>query len=171
MSLPRVTTIIKEAGLMPFMPDTSVAMERGTAVHYATAYSDKGTLDESTVSRNIMPYLMQWRRFLTEQKVKIKLIEQHVQDDTLGYQGTFDREVELDSDDWLFDIKTGTKSDWHGIQLAAYHHAHGKRHLKRGNLYLTETTYKLEQCKSRDDWHDFQAALRLHHRRTQWNLL
>lgn len=173
MPLPRVTEIIAAAGLMPKWNggDPYAAMERGTAVHLATAYDDEGDLDEASITPEIWPYIEAYRRFRQESGVHILAIEREVRDETVGYVGHYDRLVRFNGADWVLDLKTGAPAPWHAIQLAAYRAAVGRMALKRGCLYLTPPSWKLVECNNRADWRIFLAALTLYQWRESCNLL
>ena len=166
--LPRVTEILKAAGMIDASHFTDFARERGTAVHMATAYNDLFTLDETTVDPIILPYLEEWRHWKIQHQVHVLKVEQEIVDETLGYVGHYDRIVMLNGDEWLIDIKCGAAAPWHAIQLAAYDNGQGR---KRGCVYINPPSLKLTPYTDRADWSVFRAALSLYHWRRQCNLL
>ncbi len=111
---PGVTATIRSAGLMGWTPNDDWYMERGTAVHAATAMSDRGTLDQDNLDPQIAPYLEAWKAYRRDTGYVPTQIEQIVSDLTIGYCGTMDRDG--------LDIKTGAAAKWHILQAAAYWH-------------------------------------------------
>lgn len=97
------------------------AAERGRDVHTATHLDDLGILDESTVSPEVAPYLMAWRKFRTEKRPKWTRRESIVASRTHQYAGTLDCEGVLDNLRVVGEIKT-TSAVYpaFGVQLAGY---------------------------------------------------
>jgi len=108
-----VTSVIREAGLMPsYKPkDLEWYLAKGTAIHKATELFDKGTLDESTVDPRIIGYLESWQKLSAREFTGIEV---QLADAIYGYAGTIDRLP-------LLDIKSGAPEKWHKIQLGAYY--------------------------------------------------
>lgn len=135
---PGVTTVIREAGLMGWIPDDPFYAERGTAIHEATALWDLGVLDEETLDLQIDPYLDAWKRYrsdMMDPDISL-MIEQIVVNTAVGYCGTMDRAG--------VDIKTGALCKWHILQAAAYYHACPVRPPVWHSVYLKDDgTYKL----------------------------
>jgi hypothetical protein len=179
-NFPSVTTIIKAAGLMPdYSRMDTYARDRGAAVHKAIELHHRGTLDETTVDRSVRPYLdafKQWQVFTKAEPVDngtAPLVEYEIRDELLGYIGHIDLVCTIAGCAWVIDYKAGDVDPWHAIQTAAYWKLY-RLAPKRGTLYLTpdvKPPYKLREHKDSTDWLDFQAALRLMQRRTQWNRL
>lgn len=153
---PGVTSIIRVAGLMGYVPDDQWYAERGSAIHEATALYDKGILDEDTLDPQIVPYLSAWKRYRADNpNWEPDGIERLVHDPIVGYCGTIDRIG--------IDIKTGVHCKWHIVQAAAYWHAFTPRmlswntvHLRdNGNYYLG--IYSAFQLNAA--WRIFCAAL------------
>jgi hypothetical protein len=123
--LPSVTQII--APLYSWLNIPADILERkgrlGTAVHMATEYHDKGTLNEASVSDEVNGYLEAWRKFRRETGFFPATIERKVHNVERGYAGTLDRagvfpnEPEAIS---VIDIKSGAEHDAHGVQIAGY---------------------------------------------------
>ncbi len=105
------TSILDEAGLIrggdPWF------MDRGTAIHKATEFYDRGTLDENTVDPQIAGYLKSWQLFRLDQDYIPIYIELPLSDPVLLYAGTLDRLP-------LIDLKSGAYAPWHSLQVAAY---------------------------------------------------
>lgn len=76
--------------------------EKGHAVHAATEYFDKGTLDLDTVDPQIVGYLDAYRAFRRDLPLDILGIEVRLRHPRYGYSGTIDRIVEGDKHYKLF---------------------------------------------------------------------
>ena len=159
-SLPSVTAILKDAGLIDTRFFNDYAMTRGTFVHQACEMLDLGTLDEDTLDPALFGYVGAYKKFRAECPMVWTEIEHMRADSVLGYAGTPDRV----GDRTVLDIKTGQKQPWHGFQLAAYTmlalNAPLNTLTKRLGLYLKDDgTYKLERYQDRADFDVFKAAL------------
>jgi len=91
----------------------------GHAVHAATAYSDRGTLEESTVDPAVLPRLNQWQRLIADFKPEVFAIEKIVHYKNF-YMGTLDRVLVVEKRVILVDIKSGAKMKHHSLQTSAY---------------------------------------------------
>jgi len=107
-----LTSTIAEAGLISGY-GSDWYMQRGTFIHQATEYWDKGELDESTVDPHIQGYLESWKQFRKDQNYKPDEIELKLYDPIYLYAGTIDRLP-------LCDLKSGVEEKWHKWQLAGY---------------------------------------------------
>lgn len=112
-----VTTIIQLEGGMPGIEfcDPWYA-ERGSMIHLATAFYDRGTLDESSVDERIKGFLESWKWFRDKhpsgyapQNIELKL-----SDHVYRYCGTLDRLP-------LLDIKSGVYKKADLAQIGAYY--------------------------------------------------
>jgi hypothetical protein len=164
---PSVTQTIRDAGLMGYMPEDDWYLERGTAVHAATALWDRGELDEDTVDPAVAPYLDAWKRYRADMRDPDigLMIEQIVYDPIVGYAGTMDRAG--------IDIKTGTSCPWHIVQCAAYHYACPIRPPQWQSVYLSDDgKYKVQVYKPSElfaAFKIFSAALQLNQwRKDNW---
>lgn len=120
MTPPRVTDILKEAGLIDTTWFTDHAREKGTAVHLACQYDDEGTLDEASLDSEVRPYLESYRLYKQQAHTKgFGWNEQPLIHRINLYRGTPDRVV-FGSYPEVWDLKSGTPLPWHPIQLAAY---------------------------------------------------
>lgn len=166
--VPSVTTILSDVGLYDFsnVPEETLkyAADRGTAVHLACEYHDKGILD--TVPDVIRPYFDQYLAFLNDMDVEIVEIEKRVFCEKFLYAGTLDRIAvlkKLSGQPVLVDIKTGQKSIAHQVQTAAYEYAYKtdkRQKMDRYTLYLSDDGYKLSEAHtSRQDFDIFLSAL------------
>lgn len=104
-----LTSTIQEAGLIGNF-GTEWHMDKGTAIHLATEYYDKGTLDESTVDPEIVGYLESWKRFRKEQNYTPIAIEYVIYHPELMVGSKVDRLP-------LLDIKSGSQVPWHALQI------------------------------------------------------
>lgn len=90
-----VTTILKEEGLIDARWFDDWSRDRGSMVHLATAYDDRGELDEESLDPVIAPYLEAWRKFRKESGFGPEKIEVPMQSTAYRYAGTPDRIGEL----------------------------------------------------------------------------
>ncbi len=140
----RVSSLLKEYGLIPAYREDGNALEFGHNFHKVTEYFDRDTLDVNSVDPAFIPYLEQYQRFIRDEfsvdKVIWDTIENLLTSDVYGYAGTPDRILHN-----IYDIKTGAPADWVGVQLAFY------KILARNNgikvkgcyaIYFTATGYK-----------------------------
>lgn len=151
--LPSVTQVLKAFGLISgdYAQMDPFYAERGTAVHAACEFHDKGTLDAEALDPQIVPYLDAWKRFRDEARPVIHGIEKRFAH--RAYAGTVDRILSLPGTPiGVLDIKTGKPAAWHSVQTFAY--AAGgldgigstSRDVPRWALYLDgEGRYKLER--------------------------
>lgn len=87
-----VTDILKYLGLSRnYAGISSFYAERGKAVHKAVELIDKGTLDESTVTETIRPYVAAYRKFLRESEYKPHRWEIRLGHPLLRFAGTIDK--------------------------------------------------------------------------------
>jgi hypothetical protein len=134
--LPSVTTIIKGAGLMAGRhimeeerrADDSILYEqmntadyllRGSYVHLACEYYDKGILDWSSLDPRIVGYVKAYADWRQVQAGEFDWIEIPMKEKSGKYAGTGDR-ILAKRPRQLWDIKTGAPQRWHKIQSAAY---------------------------------------------------
>lgn len=159
--LPHVTAILRDAGLVDTRYFTDFMRKRGTALHRACEYHDKGDLNTSSVDPEIKQPLDGYLKFLKEVEPVVLAVEEHVEMPG-HYQGTLDRRLKINGKEGILDIK-GQPSKVDPLQLAAYSQCFD-RSMARWNLYLRvkEGNYKLVEQKDRhrDDL-DFMAAVRI----------
>ncbi len=118
-TLPRVTQILRDVGLIDTSFMTDAGRERGTAVHQCCEFWDQNDLDMDSVDPAIIGYLDSYREFRLQQPMQGAWIELPMQDKAGLYRGTSDR-VLVDRPRAVFDIKTGPYQAWHCLQLSAY---------------------------------------------------
>lgn len=167
-SLPHVTDILRDAGLIDTDWYTAEQRDRGSAVHIATSYLDEGDLDETSIDPKIRPRIDSYKKFLVEVRPEILHIEEPVKHQIYRFCGTADRILRINGQPGVLDLKGTTPCDWHGLQLAAYAECLASMQLirefvsfRRWNLYLRDDGYKLIPRKDREDWPAFLAALTL----------
>jgi hypothetical protein len=115
--VPSVTQILKAGGLTGQYRGTT-ARDRGTKIHKSSEVYDNldVIIDDDTA-----PYVRAWKQFCDQNEVEILASEQPVFSEQYWYAGTLDRIVRIKGNRIaLLDIKSGTKADWHRLQLAAY---------------------------------------------------
>jgi len=161
--VPGVTGLLKTLHNFDGVPTDvlEAASQRGTAVHLACEYLDKGILDEDSVDPAIAGYVNGWRLFMAEKKPAWSAIEQMFYHPALAYAGTLDREGLMEGDEWTLDIKTAAASHpvW-GIQTAAYANGRGKPKSRRGTVQLrADGTYRLIEWKASTDWPVFVSLI------------
>lgn len=160
--LPRVTEILRGAGLVDSSWFTDEARDRGTAVHQACQYLAERALDWDSLHGSIRGRVSSFNAFLSEMRPEILATEERVESLSHGYRGTPDLRLRLDGREGVADLKPPTEAPWHAIQLAAYAGAYD-RPMKRWNIYLADTgRYRIVERKSREDWKVFLAALTIH---------
>lgn len=115
-----VTQTLKRVGYIKHREAGMFYANRGTAVHSATEFFDRGTLDLSDLDERLLPYLEQYRDFKEASGMEIDAIEERFAVEAKGYAGTRDRRVRFGDKKGVLDIKTGSPASWHPIQTAAY---------------------------------------------------
>lgn len=165
--VPGVTSILQTLHNFDGVPPEilGLAQARGTAVHLACEYHDKGILDESSIDPAIAGYLAGWKKFCAEMRPQWSLIESTCYHAMLRYAGTLDRfgviHALSDTDEFTLDIKTGIASHpvW-GTQTAAYSNAINKPKARRATVQLRDDgTYRFLEWKSASDWPVFVALI------------
>lgn len=165
--IPSVTQILQPLSNFDFVdPDVlAAAQDFGTAVHLACELDDNGTLDESALDPELLPYLLGWRKFMTEHHCKWEATELKVYHHAMGYAGTLDRVGLVDGDRSMVDIKSGTRLfPSTGPQTAAYAQAYAPlsaRSFKRYAVRLFPNGYELKQYTSPTDWATFASLITL----------
>jgi hypothetical protein len=110
---PSVTEIIKAEGFMGWLPEDQYYLDRGAFVHEAIALYFKGTLDMESLAEGIKPFVDSAIEYITFTGYKPEHAELSLCSPMYKYCGTLDA--------WpLLDWKTGGKSHWHVLQMAAY---------------------------------------------------
>mgnify|MGYP001575772267 CR=1 FL=1 len=118
---PSVTQIIDAADLIDDRWYTTFAATKGTYVAEATAFDDRGVLDESSVDAVILPYIEAWRKFRRDSGYVPLEIESPIVNTDFGFAGPPDRARGMWSGRPIgLDIKTGVAEDWHDVQVGGY---------------------------------------------------
>ena len=175
-TLPRVTRVMLDAGLVDARWYTEFAAERGSAVHKACYLAAGGDLEESSLDPRIVGYVDAYNHFRSECNFRPQWREYEVASRVWRYVGHLDLAGFLlprNSVDRLavIDIKTGSAGPQTGVQLAAYGRALIEQRQLIGqpaSRYALELrgdgTYKLIEYTDPADWSVFMAALIV----TQW---
>jgi len=185
---PSVTQVIDEAGLYPPMPfATERHLARGRYVHRAIALDEQGRLDWDSLSESLKPYVEAWRRFKQASTWRSFFIELTVAHSLDRYAGRLDLcgcyEQDGERRNGILEIKTGSPTPAHRLQLAAYKEAYvdyfglsrGDAHaLKADLIYLRpDGSYRVEPLGSTwyVDFLVFEKAAGLWHWKYQNGLL
>lgn len=121
--LPSVTQVLKRAGLIDDRFFTSEARERGSAVHtLCERYAQGERKDNSGRNLSSLEYVGGFTAWMEKTGAYLMSSESIVSHTINGkrYAGKFDGLYWIDGKRVLVDIKTGAKSRWHKMQLAAY---------------------------------------------------
>jgi len=170
--LPRVTDILKEAGLIDVSWLTPEGRDRGSYVHQACQFYDEGDLDESTVDSAIAGYLDGYKKFRRESSIESwDWIECPQQDPRGLYRGTPDRIIDV-RPRAVWDPKTGSPVPCTALQLAAYVNMLPDPYsYRRFALYLKPNgTYTVVEFPREQYAHDlsiFMAALNIYYWRQE----
>lgn len=162
-----VTECLQIAGLTDFSGiDPEVlekARQRGSEVHAWLEMSNGGLLDGVEPDEEIAGYIAAYERFIRESGWKLWNAEKVVVNVLYRYAGTYDQVGTMNGERWLIDIKaTAAVAPESALQTAAYQAAMEEPCKRRGVLQLRpDGSYRLVSQSSRNDWHDFQAALRV----------
>jgi hypothetical protein len=161
--VPGVTSVLSALHNFDGVPEEILkpAQDRGTAVHLACEYDDKGILDDASIDERISGYVQAWRQFRSDNATEWTHIEHQCFHSVLRYAGTLDRAGTINGEKWLIDIKTSVQSHpvW-GVQTAAYSNAANLTDHKRGTIQLrSDGTYRFHEWKSASDWPVFVSLL------------
>jgi len=166
--LPRVTEILKNAGLIESAFFTDETRDRGSAVHAAAHYLDENDLDWPSVDPSVLPRLRQYQKFKDDVKPEILAMEEQVVNEPLQYAGRLDRRVKINGREGVLDLKGPSECAWHRLQIM-YYVACFPRQLARWALYLSDARYKLVEFRGREDWEACKAILILTSWRAQYD--
>lgn len=120
-TVPSVTQALQDGGIVDYSGIDPQYAVRGTHIHQMLEYYDQGELDITTVDPMYRGYLDAWQQFVQDNFFKATHVEEMVYNHTHRYAGTIDRIGLMGERPAILDIKTAqVKSDWWGIQLAAY---------------------------------------------------
>ena len=173
---PSVTEVLSIAGLVDFAgvpPDVlEAARQRGQDVHEWAEAIDLGLLsDDQEPDARVASYVAAYRAFKRETGFEVLASEQVVRNESYRYAGTLDRIGFLNGRRVLVDLKTSVSiAPWIGLQLSGYELALPERHQRYALHLLRDGSWKLVPFTSREDAHDFLAAVRLAHYRLRHGL-
>lgn len=157
---PRVTFILKEAGIAPEIPFyTETGRLRGKYVHEACQLLDEGDLNYDDLDPILEPYVKAYELFLNENKTDWEGIEERVFNKSLGYVGTLDRRGTLNGSKTILDIKTGIVQPWAGLQIAAYEMCFDTPYQRYALQLKKNGTYKLHKFIDTNDYEVFKSAI------------
>lgn len=118
--LPGITGILKACGYVDPTYYTEDARNRGSHVHLAIKFLNKGTLDWSTVIDRYMGYVVAYEKFVREWNLKVTLFEVPLYHPDLLFAGTPDLVGTcLDNVPCIVELKTGPVMRWTALQTAA----------------------------------------------------
>jgi hypothetical protein len=164
--LPHVTTIIREAGLMPPVYDEAANDAKailGTEVHRLCARRKAPPGPAGDYARSFLRWLEETGAKVLRSEFKVRGVGL-MTGRTIHYVGRCDLELEWKGDRWVIDIKTGAVGRWHGVQVAAYSVALGDALYKPGILWLSPSRAKLyadPPIISPGDYEAWDACLKL----------
>jgi len=175
--IPSVTKIMQKMKLTPYYsasPDSASLMLRGTHVHTCTQYYDEGNIHDRSWEPEYQAFLNGWKNFRLAFGGEVIEIEKKISSNKFRYAGTLDRVFLLDSPTGkelaVVDIKTGSKSSWHSLQLAAYQIAYEEEGFNTMNLpvrrlavYLKPDEFSVEEFKDSADLIAWKAAVTLYY--------
>jgi len=162
-TLPSVTGILKNAGLIDTRFYTDEARLRGSYVHKAIHLYLIGKLDENTIDPIIKPYFDAFLDWKWKCNVEVIQTEKIILHRALGYAGALDLLVKMSERNWLLDVKSGSMSPWAAIQTAGYFMAENDvKPTDRAALLLKANgKWKFEPFTNPNDLRVFQAAVTL----------
>lgn len=173
LKYPSVTEVLQLAGIGPdYSNIPSVILEQkrdlGTFVHEACEYVDMGA--EVPDYPGADGYIQAYRNFKGDYGFEPIEAELQISHRILKYAGTIDRIGPIKNNLAVIDLKTTASIEigYVGPQTAAYEEAYRlltgiKKKLPRYTLQLKpDGKYKLEQCKSKEDFQAFLSALNIY---------
>lgn len=173
--VPSVTEVLAISGLVdlsaiPF--DTlERARQRGSDVHEWLEGIDLGLIDDEKPDDRIAGYVEAYRRFRVETGFVPDLIEHPVVNEAHRYAGTLDRTGTLNGKRTIVDFKATAAVEAHvGVQLAGYALALREPHERVALQLFPDSHYRMHHFRSREDGHDFLAAVRVTHYRLRHGL-
>jgi len=174
--VPGNTEILGDTGLRELFFDKEWYADKGSKIHLACHYHNKGTLNWETVHPLIYEYIEAYVRFKRECNVVVLESEYVCFNETLLYGTTLDTILELDFMSvrvWgVVEIKSGVAQPSDCLQTAGQILALRQdlttwsKVTHRFVLYLRENgTYQLWEHTDLDDLLVFDAACRVYHRK------
>jgi hypothetical protein len=118
--LPSITQILVETKYIDKTYYTDEARLRGTHVHQAIHYLNKGTLDWSDLEDKYFGYVMGYEKFVKDWNLKLEIFEKPMYHPSLFFAGTPDIVgTVLDNIPAIVELKTGNVPDWAAQQTIA----------------------------------------------------
>jgi hypothetical protein len=158
-----VTRTLVESGLVDDSYFSDKARGRGRLAHFFAERIATNTLSFSPVDTSIVGFMIGLRRFLDRYTPTVINAEVLLANAPKLLAGTADLDVYMLGALGVIEIKTGTPTPWHGLQLAPYAYMlDGSKWLDRvrWGLYLTERGgFRLKEY---DDPTDLDYFLRAH---------
>ena len=168
--IPSVTQILLDLGIIRLVADEY--LQRGTAVHKACELYDKSIPDESTITKEIQPYLLAWKQFLSDTQFIIDEIETPDYSNKYKYGFKIDRIGMLENKITILDIKTANVPNHlaNKLQLVGYQLGYNERHkleeykaTRRIAVHLKSSgTYKIEEYKDKKDINSWLSCLNVY---------
>lgn len=115
-----VTDVLRDNGFIDDRFYDDVSRSRGSAVHLACLYFDRGTLNWNTLHQDLHGYVRSWEKL--KLRVGLRIVEAEVAryHESFGLAGTLDRLVEFGGWEHVWDLKSGAAPSWARYQTAAY---------------------------------------------------
>lgn len=160
--LPGITGILKDCGYIDTTYYTEQARTRGTHVHRAIQYLNKGTLDWDSLADEYMGYVMAYEKFRADWNLKLDLFEEPLHHPDLLFGGTPDMVgTVLDGIPAIVEMKTGDVPRWAALQTAGQEllvqakipREPGFRYRRWGLKLNKDGTYK-KPVEFKDWWED-----------------
>ena len=179
---PRVSTILKDMGLVKPYPEGVPAVEwgraRGTAVHLAIRYLEEGCLDETTLHPDVAGPVRAYKAFKQDTGYQPKAFEEPVAHPGFRFRGTLDSRGVYLEHHAILDFKCSQRPDLDAAryQLAGYAIACWALTLDkplwdeafpRYVVQLGEETYRVHDVTSNEAIEVFAAAVKVWWARTE----
>lgn len=129
--LPSPSSVFADLGLVDARFYTEGQRSRGRAVHAGLHYALKGTLDWTTLDKDLHGYVHSGVRLVERLKPTILRYETALYHPALRFGGRFDVEWELDGWLYIIDWKTGKAHKTARYQTAAYAMAAARQGARR----------------------------------------
>lgn len=175
MRVPGITSLMEPIHSYDGVPDWILERksELGKSVHLATQLHDtlgddgEPVLHEPSLDAAIVPYLEAWKLFRKERGGAIRVVETPLYHPGYGYAGTADRQMAVETEHDVVEIKTTYKLfNAVGVQLAAQkalfiaNNPAMKPSGKRFAVQLKKDgRYTLREYKEPSDWPTFISLL------------
>lgn len=161
--VPSVTTVLQQLQYLQGIPwdVLEAARDFGTHVHQACHLYNQNDLIEEELDHALVPYLRQYKRFLSDTGFVVVESEQLVYHETMRYAGALDIRGAFRGSTWVVDIKSGVVPSTVGAQTAGYQQALPPeiRPKRRACLQLSAEDYKFIEQKEYGDFSLFTSAL------------